>query len=68
VARILGLIEDPPRRRNRPLLGDPKGPYSFWFDGGTAIQTTGGGTRYEFADGATARQAPLGLGYPDVYI
>jgi hypothetical protein len=69
VAHILGLIENPPNRRTRPLPGDPEGHYDFWFDGGAATLHTGGGTHYEFAGGASAVQPyPREQGYPDVYI
>jgi hypothetical protein len=54
VATVLHCIASPPNRRERPSVGDLEGNYEFWFDGGAAINQTGGGVVYTFANGTHA--------------
>jgi hypothetical protein len=55
LAEVLRSVADPPNRRLRPLPGDRKGLFDFWFDGGAAVGITGGGTTFQFDDGAVAQ-------------
>lgn len=59
VARILHLIANIPNRRTKPIAGDLRGDFDFWFDGGAARLVTNW-TEYHFADGtrATTEVAP----------
>ena len=53
VARILGLIAQPPNLRDQPKAGDVTGDFDKWFDGG-AIRFVTGTTHYQFTDGSRA--------------
>ncbi len=55
LARILALLAQPPRLRNRPEAGDLAGPFQQWFDGG-AWREEGRARVWAFADGSTAWQ------------
>jgi hypothetical protein len=50
VARILGLIANPPNLREHPNEGDVPGNFQAWFDGG-AIRVDTGTKTYFLADG-----------------
>jgi hypothetical protein len=67
---ILNTILKPPNRREQPAPGDPTVNLtpSYWFDGGYAVQNTGGGTHYVFSDGTTAHQGYPWEGPPNVRI
>jgi hypothetical protein len=53
VADVLHRIATAPNRRDRPIPGDPQGPFDFWFDGGAARVHTGY-IEYKFNDGTIA--------------
>ncbi len=53
VGEILLWIATVPNKRETPIVGDLKGSFDFWFDGGAAkIQT--GYVEYQFYTGAIA--------------
>ena len=53
VALVLACIAPGANRREKPIAGDLRGTFDFWFDGGAARVITGW-TEFEFADGTRA--------------
>jgi len=50
VAHVVQTIATIPNKRDRPIAGDIRGTFDFWFDGGAARIITGS-FEYELADG-----------------
>jgi hypothetical protein len=62
IVRILTLIMETPNLRTSPRVGDLKGHFTSWFDGGAVFEPTGL-TSYRFDDGSAAMVHILGYLY-----